>query len=564
MNEELVNYISTNLARGVPKQEIEKALITSGWDIYSINQAFAKEVRISNDITSQTIPISPPPKGIMALIKTILPYLVVSILISIAYLFLDKDLYFNVITIPQLPELCRENIKGCNFPFAIISVTQIIAYLLTPGILILYAFRKKYGLAIGLLLAVSLLRLLFVFRFFAFFTSDVFFIPQYQRYLSPVLMFLVLFISYLFFRFIKIPESVKSFILSFEILIVAALLIVIPQLTPINQKIDIVLEVLNSKPLITPQLTEDLKAKRDYIEHTSEELRKADEDISPLAACTTDQIRHLFPDSLILDGNVYPKSSQDVVGGYLPPIAQTNRVIEYGNSDDKIQLSMIRSKDSQTFSTKMTIFEGFNPGKEKLFGEEVQFFIDRANKQWEIQALNPKHVILTFRPTLSADPKIQVSDLKGLIYDWFSKVCYTNSNSPMNPDTSIQNENTATLFAKANNTLRNIDVNFILNAVHQYAADNKGQLPAGIDTTVRTITDAGGATDVDLCAALVPAYIVDLPLDPVSGSRSPANLGCTDPGTDYDTKYTVVMTNDGKVTVSAPSAELDQKISVTR
>ena len=40
--------------------------------------------------------------------------------------------------------------------------------------------------------------------------------------------------------------------------------------------------------------------------------------------------------------------------------------------------------------------------------------------------------------------------------------------------------NPAAQFAQANNTARTNDVNTILNAVHQYAADHKGVLPAGI------------------------------------------------------------------------------------
>lgn len=427
MNEELVNYISTNLARGVPRQEIEKALISSGWDIYSINQAFAKEVRIFTDNLSQTIPITPLPRGIVALIKTLLLYLVVSILILTAYLFLDKDLYFNVITIPELPELCSENIKGCNFPFAILSVIQTFAYLLAPGILILYAFRKKYGLAVGMLLIVSVLRLLFIFRFFLFFTTDVFFIPQYQRYLSSILMFIAVLTTYLFFRLIKVPESIKTFVLGFEIVIVAALLIIIPKLTPISQKIDIILQILNSKPLITSQLTENIKTKRAYIEQTSKELRKSKEDISPLAAYTADQDRILFPDSLILNGKVYPKWLFIVVDGKKYPISEKGEGISFGNEEDRIELRTTRSNNnSQNFSVLKTISEATNYGERRLFGEDVFFQVDKNNKQWTIQVFIPSQIYVEISSNWPADPKIQVSDLKGSVYDWFSKMCYSN------------------------------------------------------------------------------------------------------------------------------------------
>ena len=125
--------------------------------------------------------------------------------------------------------------------------------------------------------------------------------------------------------------------------------------------------------------------------------------------------------------------------------------------------------------------------------------------------------------------------------------------------------NPARQFSQANNTQRSSDVNTILNAVHQFAADNNGTLPAGIDTTVRTITDAGGATDVDLCADLVPTYVADLPLDPQDGTESPAASVCTTALADYNTGYTIVSSStDNRVTVAAPGAELSATITVTR
>lgn len=125
--------------------------------------------------------------------------------------------------------------------------------------------------------------------------------------------------------------------------------------------------------------------------------------------------------------------------------------------------------------------------------------------------------------------------------------------------------NPARQFAQANNTQRSSNVNSILNAVHQYAADNNGTLPAGIDTTVRTITDSGAVNTVDLCTAVVPTYIADLPLDPTAGTESPAASVCTDVGADYGTGYTIVSSaTDNRVTVAAPSAELSETITVTR
>src|SRR6266550_314150 len=72
--------------------------------------------------------------------------------------------------------------------------------------------------------------------------------------------------------------------------------------------------------------------------------------------------------------------------------------------------------------------------------------------------------------------------------------------------------NPAKQFAQANNTKRRSDVNAILNAIDQYAADNKGALPAGIGATVTTISKTGA----DVCASLVTKYLAALPVDPLT------------------------------------------------
>jgi prepilin-type N-terminal cleavage/methylation domain-containing protein len=125
--------------------------------------------------------------------------------------------------------------------------------------------------------------------------------------------------------------------------------------------------------------------------------------------------------------------------------------------------------------------------------------------------------------------------------------------------------NPARQFSQANNTQRKSDVNSILNAIHQYAADNKGALPTDITTTAKTITSATGAANINLCSTLVPTYLADLPIDPTDGTESPASSICTDSGASYNATYTVVKSASGnRVTVSAPNAELDETISVTR
>lgn len=125
--------------------------------------------------------------------------------------------------------------------------------------------------------------------------------------------------------------------------------------------------------------------------------------------------------------------------------------------------------------------------------------------------------------------------------------------------------NPARQFSQANDTQRRSDVNAILNAIHQYGADNKGTLPTGIDTTVKTITSTAGAANVDLCTALVPKYLADIPIDPTTGTESPANSVCTDVGATYGSGYTVTKNANNRVTVTAtPEITPPATISVTR
>ena len=125
--------------------------------------------------------------------------------------------------------------------------------------------------------------------------------------------------------------------------------------------------------------------------------------------------------------------------------------------------------------------------------------------------------------------------------------------------------NPAKQFSQANDTQRSSNVNAILNAVDQYAADNKGNLPAGIDNTVRNIDSTGGVATVNLCATLVTKYLADLPVDPKTGTKAPAGSNCLDVGATYDSRYTIVSGADNRVTVSAPDTEISTPdISVTR
>ncbi len=117
--------------------------------------------------------------------------------------------------------------------------------------------------------------------------------------------------------------------------------------------------------------------------------------------------------------------------------------------------------------------------------------------------------------------------------------------------------NPARQFAQSNNAKRQSDVNALLNAIHQFAADNRGTLPSGITATSQNVS----STAANICSDLVTDYLAALPVDPLTNNGAPV----TDCTAAYDTNYTVVRSaTNNRITVAAPAAELSQVISVTR
>ena len=118
--------------------------------------------------------------------------------------------------------------------------------------------------------------------------------------------------------------------------------------------------------------------------------------------------------------------------------------------------------------------------------------------------------------------------------------------------------NPARQFAQANNAQRRSNVNTILNGVYQFAVDNSGTLPSAITTTVGEIcaTGAGACTGLVDLAVLTTneIYLVAVPPDPQCPTACDAN----------GVGYTIVQTVNGRITVTAPNAQLGATISVTR
>ncbi|HZZ98697.1 MAG TPA: type II secretion system protein [Candidatus Saccharimonadia bacterium] len=128
--------------------------------------------------------------------------------------------------------------------------------------------------------------------------------------------------------------------------------------------------------------------------------------------------------------------------------------------------------------------------------------------------------------------------------------------------------NPARQFSQANDTKRASDVNALLNAVHQYGADNKGNL-AGLGTIS---TDPTAPTDISqagigagFCDALVTQYLAALPSDPTGGLAGNPVLKA-DCATYGDTGYKIIKSStDNRITVTAPLTEISPTmISVTR
>jgi type IV pilus assembly protein PilA len=119
--------------------------------------------------------------------------------------------------------------------------------------------------------------------------------------------------------------------------------------------------------------------------------------------------------------------------------------------------------------------------------------------------------------------------------------------------------NPARQFAQARNTQRWSNVNTLLNAVGQRMADNRGIWSSttctgatGLTTLPTTATVIGSAaTNIDLAACVVPTYVSTMVVDPSVGTLASSG-------------YSIMKGTNGRITVKAEAAELDEVISVSR
>lgn len=111
-------------------------------------------------------------------------------------------------------------------------------------------------------------------------------------------------------------------------------------------------------------------------------------------------------------------------------------------------------------------------------------------------------------------------------------------------------------YGDARDTQRRADVNTILNAIAEYAAQHKGKLPPAITTNSLQIcqtaaASCGGYADLSVLTTS-GAYLPKIPIDPQIDSGTGG------------TRYYVQKNANGTVTVTAPGAENTTSISVSR
>lgn len=116
-------------------------------------------------------------------------------------------------------------------------------------------------------------------------------------------------------------------------------------------------------------------------------------------------------------------------------------------------------------------------------------------------------------------------------------------------------------FKDARDSRRWNDVNSILTAIHEYAVDNNGSLPSGIDTTDRELgTDTSGcdstscsgtaASCLDLSSTLAK-YLKTIPVDTLNGTSG-------------HTRYAVIRDANNIVTVRSCGYEGSTAVQVSR
>lgn len=111
---------------------------------------------------------------------------------------------------------------------------------------------------------------------------------------------------------------------------------------------------------------------------------------------------------------------------------------------------------------------------------------------------------------------------------------------------------------ESRNGVRWTSVALLGQGLRRYYVDH-GRFPEDLPTKDTLISSEEGG--YDLCPALVPAYMDDLPLDPQTGAVLTEG-SCAEKGAVYVSGYTIRQNKDGSIVVAAPTAEKSEKISL--
>lgn len=121
--------------------------------------------------------------------------------------------------------------------------------------------------------------------------------------------------------------------------------------------------------------------------------------------------------------------------------------------------------------------------------------------------------------------------------------------------------NPAGQLASSRNSKRSLDLQTIMNSIRANIADQgNGQFSCAsgaIPTSTEDMGSASGSYNIAPC--LIPTYIFTMPFDPSASSSYYTS------NTSYDSGYSIVINSStNQITLSAPHAELNKTISVTR
>ena len=111
-------------------------------------------------------------------------------------------------------------------------------------------------------------------------------------------------------------------------------------------------------------------------------------------------------------------------------------------------------------------------------------------------------------------------------------------------------------FSMTRNDQRRDDIGIILNLMHQVNVDSQKPLECTADQLPENLTVIKSSDGYDVCPCLVPTFLDKMPYDSQKGFYN----SCAD----YDSGYRIMRNSNGKVTVDAPGAEIDDIITLTR